>query len=364
MKENNTIFEDFAIILTWPNATIRGDEKWMMFFKKLGVVKNLNFMVGHTGIVIVSRRSGEMLYYDFGRYIAPRGYGRARSKFSDPLLEIDVKAKFEDGRVTNLIEIVEGFEKIKCYMYGKGILFFSVADGINFELAKKYGDECVMKGTYPYGAVAKNNNNCSRFIARMLMKSSRRFSYWHGINLPETIKASPISNVVNAVKNRMIYSYDPCSGLKHFRMNRWQSLFFLLQKLGDNIITEKAALLPEDETIGEMKFKSKSIAVPKNAHYLGGVGDGAWYEAKLLKEGQIKISRFTSKGELEYVVVGKAEQSVDLSKPWCITYDSHFMYSHLLFADGTKVRIKHLKCLKVGGSKKIRSNKIISLLHH
>lgn len=364
MKENNTRFEDFAIILTWPDATIRGDEKWMMFFKKLGIVKNLNFKVGHTGVVIVSRRSGEMLYYDFGRYIAPRGYGRARSKFSDPLLNLEVKAEFDNGKVSNLQEIVEGFEKIKPYMYGEGILYFSVVDGINFNLAKQYGDECVMEGTYPYGAVAKNNNNCSRFITRMLMRSSHRFPYWHGINLPETIKASPISNVVNAVKNRMIYSYEPMEGLKHFRMNRWQSFFFLLQKLSDNVYTHKASLLPEDQTIGEMKFKSKSIVIPKEACYLGGVGDGAWYDTKLIENEQIKISRFTSNGELEYVVVGKTEQSIDLSKPWIITYDSHLMHSHILLDDGTKVKIRHLHYLVVGKGQKDESRSFKKSIAH
>lgn len=342
MKDNTTCFNDFAIILTWPDATIRGDEKWMMFFKKLGIVKNLNFKVGHTGIVIVSNTTGEMLYYDFGRYIAPRGYGRARSKFSDPLLDIQAKAIIESNRITNVQEIVEAFEEIKPYMYGEGILYFSIAEGINFDLAKKYGDECVEEGTYPYGAVAKNNNNCSRFITRMLMKSSKRFPYWHGINLPETIKASPISNVVNAVKDRMIYSYSPENGLKHFRMNRWQSFFFLLQKLGDNVNSTKSALLPEDQTIGEMKFKSKSISIPVDAQYLGGVGDGAWYELTPLENGRMRIRRYTSNGELEYTIVGAPESKLDWEEPFEITYDSHFMYSHVL-QRGRKIKIRHLE---------------------
>src|SRR5690606_31326265 len=174
---------------------------------------------------------GEMLFYDFGRYIAPRGYGRARSKFSDPRLEINIKAKFEKGCIANLEEIVEHFEALKHAMYGEGILYFSVARDINFEQAKAYG------------AVARNNNNCSRFIARMLIRSSKRYSWRHSINFPETIKASPISNVVNAVPDRMVYSFTPQQGLKYFRMNRWQSFGFLIKKLGDNVARKKADLL-------------------------------------------------------------------------------------------------------------------------
>src|SRR5699024_8197986 len=99
----------------------------------------------------------------------------------------------KDQKIINLREVVEAFEEIKPYTYGQGVLYFSVVEGINFELAKKYGDECVEQGTYSYGAVAKKSNNCSRFITRMFMKSSERFHFWHGINLPETIKSSPRS---------------------------------------------------------------------------------------------------------------------------------------------------------------------------
>lgn len=62
MRDQPTAYHDFALILSWPDATIRGDEKWMMFFKKIGIVKNLNFKVGHTGIVLISANTGELLY--------------------------------------------------------------------------------------------------------------------------------------------------------------------------------------------------------------------------------------------------------------------------------------------------------------
>ena len=109
-------YDDLAIILTWPDATIRGDEKWMMFFKKIGLVKNLNFKVGHTGIVLVERHTGHMRFYDFGRYISPRGYGRARSQDSDPRLEIGLRAQVKDGVITKLDQIIHHFESLKSAM--------------------------------------------------------------------------------------------------------------------------------------------------------------------------------------------------------------------------------------------------------
>src|SRR5690606_12231193 len=250
-------YNDMALILTWPDTTIRGDEKWMLFLKKIGIVKNLNFKVGHTGIVIIKRETGEMLFYDFGRYITPRQYGRARSKFSDPRLAITIKAKFEGRTIVNLEEIATQFEALKPAMYGEGILYFAIARGINFERAKAYGDDCVLQGAYPYGAIARNNNNCSRFIVRMLARCSKRYSWRHTINFPETIKASPISNLVNVVPDRMIYSFTPREGLKHFKMNRWQSVRFLLKKLGENVSRRKARLLPADHLVGRMNVPSK-----------------------------------------------------------------------------------------------------------
>lgn len=335
--------KDFAIILTWPDATIRGDERWMMFFKKIGLVKNLNFKVGHTGIIIINHKNGEMLFYDFGRYITPRGYGRARSSQSDPLIHIDLKAKIIDNKISNIAEIVDYLEILKPAMYGEGKLYFSIVDRIDFKLAKAYGDQCVLEGTYPYGAIAKNNNNCSRFITRMLMKSSPIYHFWHPINFPETIKASPISNLVNTAPNRMIYSYDPKEGIKHFRMNRFQSLWFLVKQLGDNVYQKRADLLPPDQLIGAMKYRHKPTSVPKNATYLGGVGDGAWYDIERRNdERRFTIKRMSSTGEVEYTVIGESEIPIPAMQTIKITYDSHRLFTHIL-VNGKKIRINHIK---------------------
>lgn len=337
--------KDIAIILTWPDATIRGDEQWMMFFKKIGLVKNLNFKVGHTGVIIIDHQSGEMFFYDFGRYIAPRGHGRARSKFSDPMLDITVRARINNGEIENLDEVITYLEKLKPAMYGEGKLFFSIVQGIDFQKAKKYGDDCVAQGTFPYGAVARNNNNCSRFITRMLMKSSPTFHFWHGINLPETIKSSPVSNLVNTSKNRIFYSYTPQEGIKPFKMNRWQSFWFLIKQLGDNVKQHKADLLPTDQIIGAVNYRSKPISIPKNANYLGGVGDGAWYTA-VYDEGnmQFTIKRFTSAGQLEYAVLGTPPDNFNPNDPWTVTYDSHLLFTHIV-QNGVKSRIEHTELL-------------------
>lgn len=324
-------YNDLAIILAWPDTTIRGDEPWMMFFRKLGVVKNLNFKVGHTGIILVSPETNSLLYYDFGRYIAPRGLGRARSPFSDPRLRLRTKADVTDyrtGEIANLVEIAEELDEIKEGTQGEGRLFFSVATGLNFRQAKAYADELVEEGSTPYGAFARNNNNCSRFITRLLRHASRKYHFFHGVNLPESIKSSPVSNVVNVRKDRQIYVYDEQFGLRTRKMNRFQSLMFLLRQLRSNFIRKRAVELPDDRYPGSVSQKPRPRSVPVSAQWLGGVGEGAWYAVEETDQpGSYEVSRFTERGELEYCLPFFTTESFDPTKPFDVVYDSHMLFT-------------------------------------
>lgn len=324
-------YHDLAIILAWPDATIRGDEAWMMFFRKIGLVKNLNFKVGHTGVILVDSRNSSLLYYDFGRYIAPRGLGRARSPFSDPRLRLRTKAQIlnkQRGEIANLQEIAEELEEIKAGTQGEGRLFFSVATGINFFRAKKYADQLVMEGSTPYGAFARGNNNCSRFITRLLMRSSKKYHFFHGVNLPETIKSSPMSNVVNVRKDRKIHIYDHPQELQTIRMSRTGSLIFLLKQLKDNFYRDRAEELPGDIIVGSVNEKPKPKNIPQEVQWLGGVGEGAWYHLEGTEEPlRYLVSRYTEKGELEYALPFISKIPLDLDQEFKIEYDSHMVFT-------------------------------------
>src|SRR5690606_11494061 len=143
---------------------------------------------------------------------------------------------------------------------------------------------------------------------------------------------------------RIIYSYIKEDGLKRFKMNRLQSLIFLLKNLGDNIILKRATLLPDDEIVGFMDFSAKPPAVPHDAQYLGGVGEGAWFSVSPSCNNKYIIKRFTSKGELEYVVLGETVDWINISRPFEISYDSNFLFTHVT-QDGCKIRINHLQRL-------------------
>lgn len=322
-------YNDQVIIIAWPDATMRGDERWMMFFKKIGLVKNLNFKVGHTAVILVDSETGDLLYYDFGRYISPRGQGRARSIASDPRLRLDVKAEIDaNNQIRNLKEIVMKLDSIRDVTQGVGRIFFSVAENVSLPLAKQYADGLVRVGSTPYGAVAPGNNNCSRFITRLLIKASRKYHFFHSVRYPETIKASPMSNVVNVRADRRIYLYAEPDGMKSLRMNRFGSFWFLVRQLKENVDSQLANRLPDDGIIGAMEPGSSPENLPDNAHWLGGVGEGAWYTLEPNgKEGYYTICRFTERGELEYRHVFYTPEDFDAGLPYEIVYDSHLLFT-------------------------------------
>ena len=73
-----------VLVLAWPEVTARGEEGIIKLLRSIGVVKNVNMMVGHAAMIVAEGSS--LRYYDFGRYITPRRMGRIRSAETDPAL--------------------------------------------------------------------------------------------------------------------------------------------------------------------------------------------------------------------------------------------------------------------------------------
>src|SRR5690606_33063994 len=108
----------------------------------------------------------------------------------------------------NLSAILSELHQKETATHGGGRLFFSFASGLSFSKATRFADSLVDRGPIPYGAVAQGNNSCSRFVAQVLLAGweasnpkRRRVKY------PESIKPSPMSNVVNASSEQLVYCY-------------------------------------------------------------------------------------------------------------------------------------------------------------
>ncbi|MBD1419967.1 DUF6695 family protein [Sphingobacterium chuzhouense] len=319
-------FNDIAIPISWPDKTALGDEKWMAFLKQIGIVKNLHFKVGHAAILLIERNSGRVLYFDFGRYLSPRGYGRARSALFDPRLEISTKAQITpQGEIQNVIEILEELCEKEEATHGGGRTFFSICKQVSFSKCVAYAEKLVAEGPILYGALAKGNNSCSRFVAQILAegmdlddKRRRKILY------PECLKASPTSNVVNAAPNEEVFCYEQ-GLLKPWKMGRKDSLLFQFGLLKDNFTKKGSQDLACDQTPGMIDAPLRPSNVPEHAQWIGGIGEGAWLQLKQQQDENIfVICKYAASGKLEYEIQTTCIQNFDIKRPY--TFTPNFLY--------------------------------------
>ena len=117
------------ISLAWPSVIARGPEKIWVFLKKIGIMKNLNFRIGHAAMLIA--KNDELFYYDLGRYISPLGYSRVRSMATDPKLKLYTHPIWsETGEIMNIVTICQELEEKKNATHGDGPIYLSIANSI------------------------------------------------------------------------------------------------------------------------------------------------------------------------------------------------------------------------------------------
>ncbi len=326
-------YYDLAIPIAWPDQTARGDEAWMKVLKKIGLVKNLNFRIGHAAIVLIERKTGAIHYADFGRYITPRGMGRARTTRFDPALRIHTRAEFnEHGEMLNLEELLSEMESLEAYTHGAGRLVGAICEGISFAKALEFAEKTVEQGLIPYGALAPKNNSCSRYVAQILAAGLPKNDPRVGkILYPEFIKPSPMSNVVNAPKNKEIFILSAGKLIKK-TFNRRQSFRFQIQQLLDNFTTKGAKKLGPDHQAGWLNEPERHPQIPHTAQWLGGIGEGKWF-ALAKQDEHFMITRYGVKGTIDYQVFCAANDPIDLNGPYEFTYDLNY-HKHVIIQGG------------------------------
>lgn len=330
------VFNDVAIPLAWPHQTARGDEAWMGILKHLGIVKNLNFKVGHAAILLVEYETGNISYYDFGRYITPRGYGRARSSCFDPRLTVRLKARWEDGCLANFEEILRTLTTMEKFTHGAGPLYCSIATNINYASASGYAQKVVEEGLIPYGAFANKHNSCSRYVAQVLTEGmAEQDPRIRPILYPECLKASPTSNVVNASTDEKVYVFEH-GALVQEEMTRRQSLRFQLDLLKDNLYSGRAKKLHDDSSPGHVHPPtSKPKHIDDGATWLGGIGEGSWFEIKPYEQVH-EIIRYGVDGHIDYRVLASSSDVFDVHQPYTFTYDVDYR-KHVVSQRGTHI---------------------------
>ena len=302
MDQNSKIENKNAAVipLAWPFLTARAPEKIWHFLKKIGLVKNLNFRIGHAAILIV--KANEILYYDLGRYISPLGYGRVRSKESDPKLSLSTLPKWnEKNEIENLNEICQELEDKKKATHGDGPLFASINYAVNIEKSLVYLRNLQKQGCHKYGALKKRNLNCGNLVAKAILAGlDSKSKIYKSLNNPITYSQTPYFNPL-AVSSSGFYFICDNGNIEWKKAVKFDALKDMYYKALESFSSKKAKLLPSDEFVGQ---QAQPLSNPQNKTenwvYLGGIGEGAWHELTLNSETEVCMTRYDYNGVYEF----------------------------------------------------------------
>ena len=229
-------YNDIAIVIGFPDNWAKGEKLRDKILYSLGITYTQYYKVGHAALLLIRRQTGEIEYFDYGRYIAPAGKGRVRSKDTDPKLSIPVKAEFDvRGDLKNLFEIMSYLDTIKDDTHGHGRTYFSVCKNISFDAGKKYINSLIGRGSIKYVTYGIGGMNCSSFVTKTLINCVGNRKKRLNLFFSETIAPTPLGNVVNASEKGEIWESQNGEYVK-LKMNRIE----VIKKMYENIILSLA----------------------------------------------------------------------------------------------------------------------------
>ena len=124
---------DFIIALAWPEGMVSACGSWYDIF----FARNKKYRVGHSALALVDSISGKLRYFDFGRYHAPKDFGRVRDVETDRDVAIKTNAKIEKNKINNLKEILLEIKSNESF-HGEGTLYASVLNDVSYSRAYEY----------------------------------------------------------------------------------------------------------------------------------------------------------------------------------------------------------------------------------
>lgn len=291
---------------------------------------------GHAALVLIENNTGRAYYYDFGRYVTPKGHGRVRGETTDAELHVPIIATFKHNKeLANLDDFLYWLDANPQKTHGEGRLLASVCDAINFEKAKNYITELQQRGSIPYGAFAKDGSNCARFVTDTILAATKENKIIKSLKFNKKFTPSTVGNVEKGALHNNIYevfdgTIQPFKG-SAFKENLTN--YFDRSKNLSACTSEIPALLKN-----------------ANLQKLEGTGSDAWFEITNVELPQyhFNIKRYNALGKVDFDGVFLSEQ-FNKSLPYSFTYDSHCEYCHVL-QNGEKIKLNCVGSLRAFNS--------------
>lgn len=311
------------IVLAYPDTYVTLSDEWICrVLPMVGLGTREYIKAGHAALILVGDQ-GELHYFDFGRYITPKGYGRVRSAQTDAELRIPLRAiQDHSGRIENLSEVLGWLDQNPDKTHGDGRLIASVCQEVDYFKARAYIDEISKRGSIPYGAFNKSGSNCSRFVADTLLAATTSARIRRKLTRNKLFTPSTVGNVeIAATDNKM---YQVQSG----KIDPY---------LGSALRENLKNYFDKSRPVLQRKNTSAYHDLPEGAQFLGGTGSQAWFhlDTHQLAAGIYRIRRFTPWGELDYDGVYES-RTFRPERSFEFTYDSHCEYCHV-YQDNQKI---------------------------
>ncbi len=326
------------IVLAYPEEVVRSTPSFysnLLPYIGMGIPGRIR--AGHACMVLVKEGSETFEYYDFGRYLTPENYSRARSAATDPETTIDVKAKWDGKNLTNLPELLQWLYDHPEKTRGWGDLYASMSEKVNYERIKEYVNKMQSMGIIKYGPFVEDGSNCARFVTDAMYHGILDEELHDKVRDEYLLTPSGLGNV--AAANSETHHYVVCED-SIYRSDED------LDQLQRSIIFDFGEGYEEYTTQGGLT-PPKNITPRKGWQWLAGIGSGAWFSIKATTNKHIyAIAHFNAKGQCEYNTLYESPVALDLNKKFKITYPSNFMHVTLAI-EGKTVLLE-----RVDGSKR------------
>lgn len=320
----------------------------MKFLRSVGVVKNVNVMVGHAAMMVA--RGSQLNYYDFGRYITPRRMGRIRSAATDPGLSFDTVPQWDEaGRLTNVEAICHELDAKSAQTHGEGLLQLSVYYAPDVELVEAKAQELQFGGLIGYHGLDPKQTNCARFVQTSLLAGiGHEPAHYSRYKRPVTYTApTPFFNVLAAAQDGERYLEWRQGHAEWKQAPMVKAWWDVTAKIFASVSRSKTAHLNHDAVVGKLETPAlRPEGVPHDAIYLGGIGEGAWYRAEKVGDRTLEGQRHNYAGDHEFTAHYAAEEALVTqlgSREARLVHDSHFGWLTIEQSNGLKHRAYRIK---------------------
>ena len=314
MNKNN----GFIVIIGYPEVVVQiaNGELISKIWPLFGVGGQKKVMAGHAAMLLISKQTNKIHYFDFGRYITSNTFGRVRSEETDNEVHIPFQAQIKGDKILNLEEVLLFLDANPGKTHGEGRMVVGVNSEVNYEAALSFVLNLQQKGEVPYGAFIRNGSNCARFVTDALIAATTNTKIARKLKLSYAVTPSPISNVLRGsskeqpklqIENQVVQTYLNNSVYKEHK----KCLFSKVSQEVDHI----GSLIPNME-----KYSSP------NGQWLGGIGSGAWFELKEKSKeaGLYHIQRKNHFGEIDLAAdFIPVEEGFSVQKEFVFQYGSN-----------------------------------------